>query len=340
VSRTDHLPTWGLWLEPVSPVRRLVELAVTAEREGATHVFVADEGTDRDVYVALTAILLATDSVVVGAGITNPYSRHPVVTAAALATLDELAPGRVIAGWGVGGARVLPPLGLEAPRPYTTLVEAVAVVDRLLAGERVDHVGQFQVDGAELPWAPGRLPLAVAGRGPRVESWAATHAQYLLLSAKPIAELAGFAASVRARASAAGHEIRIAWSPYLAPTRLIEDAIRPHFTYATVDMPPETREALGIPDAVVAQVRELMLTQGIQAAGAYVPPSVVARAAVVGTPESIVTQLSAVREAAAPELFLLPIHDHADGDWFIPQAAALLRTAGFGSMPEPALAHR
>jgi 5,10-methylenetetrahydromethanopterin reductase len=336
----DVSPSWGLWLEPVSPVSRLVELAVIAERDGATHVFVADEGTDRDVYVALTAILLATRHVVVGAGITNPHSRHPVVTAAALATLDELGPGRVVAGWGVGGARVLAPLGLDATRPYTSLVEAVSVVQRLLDGERVDHVGQFRTDGAELPWARSRVPLAIAGRGPRVEAWAAVHAQFLLLSAKPIAELPAFTASVRARARAQGHHVRIAWSPYLAPNRRIEDAIRPHFTYATVDMPSETRRALGISDAVVTRIRESMLTEGVDAAGTYVPRSVVAGAALVGTPESIVSQLVAVRESAAPELFLLPIHDHADGDWFIPQAAALLRTAGFGSVPEPVQAHR
>ena len=55
--------------------------------------FVADEGTERDVYVALTAIVEAT-GLTVAPAITNPFSRHPVATAAAIATLAELAPGR------------------------------------------------------------------------------------------------------------------------------------------------------------------------------------------------------------------------------------------------------
>ena len=63
--------SWGLWLEPVSPVRRLVRLAQVAEAAGASHVFVADEGTDRDVYVAMTAILLGTERIAVSAGITQ-----------------------------------------------------------------------------------------------------------------------------------------------------------------------------------------------------------------------------------------------------------------------------
>ena len=112
----------------------------------------------------------------------------------------------------------------------------------------------------------------------------------------------------------------------------IEDAIRPHFSYATVDMPAETGPQLGISDAT-ARVSASDVVDGIDAAGEHVPRSVVARAAVVGPPESIIRQLRDVRAQAAPELFLLPIHDHADGDWFIPHAAALLRLRA--SAPSP-----
>ncbi|MDE0194363.1 MAG: LLM class flavin-dependent oxidoreductase, partial [bacterium] len=66
---------WGVWFEPTQPVRRLVELAKFAEDLGAEVCLVADEGTERDVYVALTAILAASDRLVVGPAITNPFSR-------------------------------------------------------------------------------------------------------------------------------------------------------------------------------------------------------------------------------------------------------------------------
>ena len=89
---------WGVWFEPTQPVRRLVELARLGESLGAEACFVADEGTERDVYVALTAIVEAT-GLKVAPAITNPFSRHPVATAAAIATLAELAPGRVMHGW-------------------------------------------------------------------------------------------------------------------------------------------------------------------------------------------------------------------------------------------------
>src|SRR5262245_51525534 len=112
---------WGVWFEPVLPAADLAELAGLAEGAGATVCFVADEGTDRDLYVTMTAIVLRTERMIVAPAITNPYSRHPVTTAAAIATLAELAPGRVWHGLGVGGSRVLDPLGLNPSRPLTDL---------------------------------------------------------------------------------------------------------------------------------------------------------------------------------------------------------------------------
>lgn len=335
---TERAPGWGVWLQPVSPVRTLVELARAAEDEGASHVLVADEGTDRDLHVTMAAILLGTRRVVVASGITNPWSRHPVTTAAAFATLDELAPGRVILGIGTGGSRVFDPLGLEVSRPYTALVEATGVIDRLLAGERVDHEGTFRAVGAELPWARARLPIAVAGRGPRVESWATRTADWVLLNAKPVADLPDVAASVRARAAEAGRSVRIGWSSYIGWTDADIEAIRPHFTYATVDMPAATREALGIPAWVVEDVRRVWASDGFDAAGRLVPLSVVERAALLGADAAIVARLSHVRATAGPDLFVLSLQDHATGVRSIARAAPLIRRAGFGAArPEPSI---
>ena len=58
-------PPWGVWLHAVRPVPELVRLAVAAEELGAAALLLADEGVDRDLYVTLTAIAVAT------------LSRHP-----------------------------------------------------------------------------------------------------------------------------------------------------------------------------------------------------------------------------------------------------------------------
>src|SRR2546426_855554 len=97
-----------------------------------------------------------------------------------------LAPDRIVAGFGAGGSRVLTPMGLAPRRPFAALAECVEVVDGLLRGEAVDHQGEFAVRGGALPWSPGTLPLAIAGRGPRVEHFAARRADWILLAGRAI----------------------------------------------------------------------------------------------------------------------------------------------------------
>jgi 5,10-methylenetetrahydromethanopterin reductase len=330
VPASQAAPGWGVWFEPLLPARELAHLAAVSEEAGAGYVFVADEGTDRDVYIVLTAIALATSRIRLVTGITNPFSRHPVATAAAFATLEELAPGRVIAGFGVGGGRVLGPLGLTPARPYTALRETVEIVDRLLAGEEVTRDGEVRVDRAVIPWAPGRLPIAIAGRGPRVEALGIEAADWVLLAGKPLGELPALLARIRAgRPDPATPPARVAWSTYVGWTDAMVEEIRPHFTYATVDMPPATRAALGVADSTTDRIREVMRRDGIEAAAHLVPDSVIAGSAVVGDPAAVVRRLAEVRETARPDLFVLALNGYADAERHITEAAPLIAAAGF-----------
>ena len=88
---TGDLP-FSVGLMATAPVSDIVELARRAEKAGCRRCWAYDEGlVTRDVYVTLAAIAGATDRIALGPGITNPYVRHPGATAAAIATLDELA---------------------------------------------------------------------------------------------------------------------------------------------------------------------------------------------------------------------------------------------------------
>src|SRR5919201_2061050 len=60
----------------------------------------------RDTYVMLAAAAQATERIVLGTLLANPVNRHPTVTASSIATIDELAPGRTLLGWGVGDTAV------------------------------------------------------------------------------------------------------------------------------------------------------------------------------------------------------------------------------------------
>ena len=76
----------------------------------------------RECYVGLAALAARTDQIRLGPGVTDPYSRHPAVTAATIATLDELSGRRALLGLGVGGTGFRE-LGLSTPLPVAALRE-------------------------------------------------------------------------------------------------------------------------------------------------------------------------------------------------------------------------
>ena len=310
---------WAVWLEPVRPVSELVELARRAEAEGASACFVADEGTDRDVWVALTAIVLGTDELIVAPAITNPFSRHPVTSAAAAASLAELAPGRVWHGLGVGGSRVLSPLRLSPAKPFSALRDALDTTQALLAGRSAGPARLAWVDGSR------PVPVALAGRGPRVQALAAERADWVILSAEPIARLPETAGRLRANGA------RLAWSAYLAYDEGERRKVLGHFSYMALDAPPEIRAAAGLDDERVAQVRRAMLAGRLDEAAALLPDSLVDLYAIAGDDGECAAAIVAL--APSFDLFVLPMNDLADAPEHIARGAAILRAAGEVSLP-------
>jgi 5,10-methylenetetrahydromethanopterin reductase len=306
-------PRWGVWLHAVRPVPELVRLAVAAEDLGAAALLLADEGVDRDLYVTLTAVAVATRRLALIPAITNPHSRHPVATAAALGSLAEVAPGRVVAGLGAGGTLVFGPMGLAPARPFTALAEAVAVIDDLLDGQTVDHTGEFSASRARLDWAPGRLPVAIAGRGPRVERLSAERADWVIVAGKPVTEIGAFTRTLRDRAATAGRRVRVCWNPMVGWTPGHVDRIRSHLSYMTVDMPAAWRARFGVEDGLVARLRAALASGGPAAAARLVPDSVLGAFAITGDRASVVSRLAAAAEAAVPELVVFGPHEYTTG---------------------------
>ena len=92
----------GLLLLPHDPPERLVEIARLAESCGYDHLWLADERFFREVYASLALCAAGTRRIQLGPCVTDPYSRHPALTAMAIATLDEVSDGRAVLGLGAG----------------------------------------------------------------------------------------------------------------------------------------------------------------------------------------------------------------------------------------------
>ena len=147
-----------------------VELARFAERRGLDQVWVADERFYRDVYASMTLLACRTERIRIGAMVTDPFVRHPALTATAAASVDEISGGRCVLGMGAGVSGFAA-MGIERIRPARAIKEAIALINRLCDGERdVKFEGEIiRFDGGHLGFEPlRRVPIFVAGRGPRV----------------------------------------------------------------------------------------------------------------------------------------------------------------------------
>jgi alkanesulfonate monooxygenase SsuD/methylene tetrahydromethanopterin reductase-like flavin-dependent oxidoreductase (luciferase family) len=112
--------------------------AQLAEALGFSHIWVADtQLMAGDVFVCLALIAAATKHVKLGTGVAIAGTRIAPVTACALGSLNQIAPGRVICGIGTGNsarrAMGLPPYTLRELR------EHVGVVRGLLGGGEVEY---------------------------------------------------------------------------------------------------------------------------------------------------------------------------------------------------------
>lgn len=158
----------GLLLLGHDPLERLAAHARLAEAAGFDHLWLADERFFREVYGTLAFCAAHTRAIALGPCVTDPYSRHPALTAMAIATLDELSGGRAVLGIGAGISGFAE-LGIRRERPARALREAITLVRQLLAGETVDLAGDVvRFHGGRLDFTPPRasLPIFVASNGP------------------------------------------------------------------------------------------------------------------------------------------------------------------------------
>jgi 5,10-methylenetetrahydromethanopterin reductase len=113
------------------PVQQLVLRAKLAESNGFGGVWVADERFYREVYSLLAIIATETSKVRLGPCVTDPYARHPALTAMAIATLDEISDGRAVLGIGAGISG-FEEMGVERPKPAKAMREAIELIRMLL----------------------------------------------------------------------------------------------------------------------------------------------------------------------------------------------------------------
>jgi 5,10-methylenetetrahydromethanopterin reductase len=160
--------SFGLRVPPCRPATEVGQLVRTAEHAGFDIAWLPDsQFLWRDVWATLAVSAVMTERIRLGTCVTNFETRHPSVTAAASATLAELAAGRTILGVGTGDSSIktlgLPPTRLDRMR------EQIGVVRELLTGDEVEFGGRKMRLKAG---SAASVPVYMAANGPKAMSLA------------------------------------------------------------------------------------------------------------------------------------------------------------------------
>ena len=200
----------------------MVAAAVIADREGFAGVYtydhfsgvVAGKAWSRDPFVVLGAIATSTARVRLGVLVANMMNRHPAQLAAAVNTLQAMAPGRVICGIGAGASpgtafaaeheAIGRSLGWADER-RAKLVSTIGQLRAIWSGDGVTAV----VDGQDAP------PIIVGASTSATGMLAATHADGLNLQRGP--DDAALAERIRTIRSVAGSGFEISVFDALDP---------------------------------------------------------------------------------------------------------------------------
>ena len=151
------------WLLLLAHTLELCEaLAERANRYGYAMIGIADTpGNAMDPWVSAAMVARASRRARVALCVTNLLTRHPAVSAAAIASLDHVANGRAVLGIGAGhsGTRNV---GLQKSRAKD-LAEGVTFIRTLLRGEPA----ALGTAAAHLPWIKRAPPVFLAASHPK-----------------------------------------------------------------------------------------------------------------------------------------------------------------------------
>ena len=168
-----------------------IEYAVLAEQLGFSHLWFADsQMLWSDCYATMALAAARTERIRIGTGVAVAGTRTGAVTAAAHATINRLAPGRVFCAVGTGNT-AMRVMGAR-PMPIAEFERYIEELRGLLDGGEVDvdfrdhtrPVRHLMPDSGFVSFAP-RIPLYVSGFGPRAMAVAVRHGDGLVMSIPP-----------------------------------------------------------------------------------------------------------------------------------------------------------
>jgi len=325
----------ALYLQDAHPIRQGMEIAQYAESRGFEAVWQAESRLVREATVPMAAFLSCTDTIKVGSGVVNNWTRNPALLASTFSTLDDLAPGRVILGIGAWWDPLAQKVGITRTRPLTAMRETIEAVRALLADETVTYDGEFvHLDGVELDYVhqerrPKDVPIYLGATGMKMMELTGELADGAVLNYLVSPAYNDQAMHhLEVGATRAGRSMDDIDRPQLVVCSLDEDRDRAldnarMLVTQYLGQQPHIMKASGVPESLLDEIGQVLKWPAthdqVVAASALVPDHIVQMITASGTAEECRAKVAEYVHAGATCPILYPLGDdvHAMIDAFV-----------------------
>jgi 5,10-methylenetetrahydromethanopterin reductase len=313
----------ALYLQDAHDLRDGLDYVCYAEQRGFEAVWQAESRLVRDAIVPMAAYAAVTQTLKVGSGVINNWTRNIGLLAATFLTLDDLAPNRIICGIGAWWDPLARNVGIIRSKPLTAMRETVEVLRRLLNMERVTFHGSFvNVDGIELDVVHGRreprnVPIMIGATGDQMMEMTGEVADGVVLNYCVDPEYNHKALELLAKGAQRAN-------------RTIDDIDRPQLVVCSVDhdhdkaidttrglltqylaQQPHIAKASGVADEVVHEIQSILgwpaTHEQIEHAKHLVPEDLILRITASGTPDEARAKVNEYRKNGCTCPILYPV---------------------------------
>jgi 5,10-methylenetetrahydromethanopterin reductase len=296
---------FGIEFVPKEAYWKTVYYAIQSEKRGFDNLWITDHYNNRNVYVTLAATALYTKKIVFGPGVTNPFLVNPVVTVQSLASLDEMAPGRVVLGIGAGDKTTLESTGIKATKQLSAVVDAVTIFKAMLEGKSVNYEGAvFQVKGTRFNFKPnGQIPVYIGAQGPKMLATAGKVGDGVLINASHPKDIDYAVGQIKSGVTEAGKNMSdvdvTAYTSFSVhkKTEKATQAASPVVAFIVAGSPNIILERHGIDLETANKIRGALKKGDFGGAFGSVSPEMIDAFSIAGTPDVCIKKINRLLKA-------------------------------------------
>jgi 5,10-methylenetetrahydromethanopterin reductase len=305
-----------------------------AEKLGYDSIWITDHFNNRNVYVSLSFIANYTDQIKLGPGVTNPYLIHPIITAQSVASLNEVAPGRVLCGIGAGDKTTLEMLGIKMKSPLTAMRESVELIKKQIDREKGAYEGEMfrALPGSRFNFkVKSDIPIYIGAQGPKMLQLAGEIGDGALINAShpdDIERAVGLISKGATKASKTMEDVDVAAYTSFSIADKKKEAMKsvvPVVAYIVAGSPPFILEKHGISVEKADTIKSELANRNWGKAFGAVEPEMIDAFSICGDPDQCTEKIN--------ELFKTGVNHFITGSPLGPHKKEAINLFGHEVMP-------